>query len=151
PDAHRERSGRGADRLGGANSVASSRPSVGTWPQGRLRASTGSKPVINSEFDSRALGRTQSGSNTTMSRRFLVAAAAAAFACAASVHAADKVGSTVDAHGVTVQVGAEYSGIAYPEPVQIDIHNDPVGREWFPGDPIREIPRQHWADPAVLA
>lgn len=54
--------------------------------------------------------------------------------------------------GVQVQTNtAELLGAVTPDVIHIDIHNDPVGQEWRPGDPVREIPRQHWADPAVFA
>ncbi|WP_395791621.1 hypothetical protein [Aquimonas sp.] len=39
--------------------------------------------------------------------------------------------------------------MSYPEVLSVDVQNM-RGREWQPGDPIREIPRQHWADPLVL-
>ncbi len=54
--------------------------------------------------------------------------------------------------GVQVQVNtAELLGAVRPEIIQINVNNDPVGFEWQPGDPIREIPRRHWDDPAYLA
>lgn len=54
--------------------------------------------------------------------------------------------------GVQVQTNtAELLGTVTPDVITVDIHNDPVGQEWRPGDPVREIPRLHWADPAVLA
>jgi hypothetical protein len=46
---------------------------------------------------------------------------------------------------------SEFLGVVQPELLSVDVRNDPVGREWRPGDPIREIPRRHWDDPAVLA
>ncbi|MCU0756912.1 MAG: hypothetical protein MUE46_17670 [Xanthomonadales bacterium] len=46
---------------------------------------------------------------------------------------------------------SEFLGVVQPELLSIDVRNDPVGQEWRPGDPIREIPRRHWDDPAVLA
>ncbi len=53
--------------------------------------------------------------------------------------------------GVEVQVNtAELLGSVQAEIIQIDVHNDPVGLEWQPGDPIREIPRRHWDDPSAL-
>lgn len=45
----------------------------------------------------------------------------------------------------------EFLGVVQPEVLSVDVRNDPVGREWRPGDPIREIPRRHWDDPAVLS
>jgi len=45
----------------------------------------------------------------------------------------------------------EFLGVVEPEILNIDVRNDPVGSEWRPGDPIREIPRRHWDDPAVHA
>ncbi len=45
----------------------------------------------------------------------------------------------------------EFLGVVQPEILSVDVRNDPVGLEWLPGDPIREIPRRHWDDPAVLA
>lgn len=54
--------------------------------------------------------------------------------------------------GVQVQIDSgELLGAVQPEIIEVDIHNDPVGFEWRPGDPIREIPRRHWDDPALLA
>ncbi|MGB4860050.1 MAG: hypothetical protein WBP11_12095 [Dokdonella sp.] len=54
--------------------------------------------------------------------------------------------------GVQVQTNtAELLGSVTPDIIHVDVHNDPVGQEWRPGDPIREIPRQHWNDPAVFA
>lgn len=44
----------------------------------------------------------------------------------------------------------EFLGVVQPEVLSVDVRNDPVGQEWRPGDPIREIPRRHWDDPAVL-
>lgn len=53
---------------------------------------------------------------------------------------------------VQVQVNTgELLGAVPAEIIRIDVHNDPVGLEWQPGDPIREIPRRHWDDPALLA
>jgi uncharacterized repeat protein (TIGR01451 family) len=72
---------------------------------------------------------------------------ASAGPAAASTRTEDKAAST-SASEVT---RTEYLGLAYPEVLSIDVHNDVPGREWQPGDPVREIPRQHWADPAVLA
>lgn len=46
---------------------------------------------------------------------------------------------------------SEFLGVVQPEVLSVDVRNDPVGSEWRPGDPIREIPRRHWDDPAVLA
>ncbi|MDZ3824581.1 MAG: hypothetical protein U0S76_13345, partial [Pseudoxanthomonas sp.] len=51
----------------------------------------------------------------------------------------------------TESTTSEFLGTVYPEVLTIDVHNDPVGLEWQPGDPVREIPRQHWADPRVLS
>jgi hypothetical protein len=86
-------------------------------------------------------------------RMFVLAVAASALLAGAAVAAKDPAeGSAVPVDGsVPVRFDAELLGVAVPEAIQIDIHNDPVGLEWRPGDPIREIPRQHWDDPAVLA
>ena len=44
----------------------------------------------------------------------------------------------------------EFLGTVYPESLTIDIHNHTGRESWQPGDPIREIPRQHWDDPSVV-
>ncbi|MEO7916100.1 MAG: fibronectin type III domain-containing protein, partial [Dokdonella sp.] len=54
--------------------------------------------------------------------------------------------------GVQVQTNtAELLGTVTADIIHVDVHNDPIGQEWRPGDPVREIPRQHWNDPAVFA
>lgn len=71
----------------------------------------------------------------------LLAAVIAPFAFAASASAADEA--------KTLAVAAESFGIAYPRLVTFPVAND-QGPFWQPGDPIREIPRQHWDDPALF-
>jgi hypothetical protein len=84
---------------------------------------------------------------------FAPALVAAALLCCmpSALAGSDAALRYAERHGLPVQVGAELLGVSVPEPVQFDIHNDPPGQEWKPGDPIREIPRQHWDDPATLA
>lgn len=49
----------------------------------------------------------------------------------------------------SVALSAETWGIAYPRLVTFEIRHD-IGPLWQPGDPIREIPRQHWNDPTLF-
>lgn len=51
---------------------------------------------------------------------------------------------TVDAQGVRVVRGAEALGISYPDVVRVNMADLPPARQWRPGDPMVEIPRQHW-------
>jgi hypothetical protein len=68
-----------------------------------------------------------------------------------SVHAQSPLVRTGQ-ENVPVQVDTgELLGAVPAEIIRIDVHNDPIGFEWQPGDPIREIPRRHWDDPALLA
>lgn len=81
-----------------------------------------------------------------------VLAAATLGLATSSLAQIEKTEPVYNADGVQVQTAvAELLGTVTPEVIHIDIHNDPVGQEWRPGDPIREIPRQHWNDPAVFA
>ena len=75
----------------------------------------------------------------------------AAFGLAATASAqTSKSQPTYNRDGVQVQTNsAELLGSVTPEVVHIDIHNDPIGEEWRPGDPVREIPRMFWGDPEV--
>lgn len=51
---------------------------------------------------------------------------------------------TVDAQGVRVVRGAEALGTSYPDVVRVNMADLPPARQWRPGDPLVEIPRQHW-------
>ena len=86
-------------------------------------------------------------SSSCTSAALVVALASSAPATAQTSYEA--AGHRLQADGVQVQVDtAELLGVSTPEIITIDVHNDPVGLEWLPGDPIREIPRQHWDDPS---
>lgn len=70
----------------------------------------------------------------------LLAAVVSPLVLAASGAASDEAKS--------VAVEGERFGIAYPRLVTFPVGNE-QGPLWQPGDPIREIPRQHWDDPAL--
>lgn len=85
------------------------------------------------------------------SLRFVILVAVFGWAGTAFAQA-PKAQPVYNTDGVQVQTNtAELLGSVTPDVIHVDIHNDPVGQEWRPGDPVREIPRQHWADPAVFA
>ncbi|MBE5316038.1 MAG: hypothetical protein H4O13_11640 [Xanthomonadales bacterium] len=60
-------------------------------------------------------------------------------------------GQSQPADPLHAPASTEFLGVVQPEVLSVDVRNDPVGLEWQPGDPIREVPRRHWDDPAVLA
>lgn len=86
-----------------------------------------------------------------MKHRNLIAAAIAMGVFAAAPRpvlaqvAPDK--SVTDTQTITSET--TFMGVVYPERVHIDINNA-AGRDWQPGDPIREIPRRHWDDPSLI-
>ena len=58
---------------------------------------------------------------------------------------------TQRADGVPVQIGADWvSEPVVPERLQFDPRSRPLIRPWQPGDPIKEIPRRHPGDPALI-
>lgn len=50
----------------------------------------------------------------------------------------------INADGVREVRGAELLGTSYPDVVRVNMAELPPAREWKPGDPLVEIPRQHW-------
>lgn len=92
-----------------------------------------------------------------LATHLLTAAIASGLALSAPVHAntAPVNGKGQDGGQATdplhTPAVTEFLGVVQPEVLSVDVRNDPVGQEWRPGDPIREIPRRHWDDPAVLA
>ncbi|MBX3727191.1 MAG: fibronectin type III domain-containing protein, partial [Xanthomonadales bacterium] len=84
-------------------------------------------------------------------KSLLAGGIAAAVFLSAPVTASQDVDNPGAAKSPVAASTSEFLGTVYPEVLSIDVHNDPIGLEWQPGDPVREIPRQHWADPQVLA
>ncbi|TDR47455.1 hypothetical protein DFR29_102115 [Tahibacter aquaticus] len=78
-------------------------------------------------------------------RNSLFCALALGLAGAATAQApAYKPEVTLDANGVRVVRGAEMLGTSYPDVIRVNMADLPPAREWKPGDPLVEIPRQHW-------
>lgn len=82
-------------------------------------------------------------------RNLMAVAIAAAVFAAAPVPASAQTPDVGTADSMSLTTQTEFLGVVQPEPVYIDFQSA-VGREWQPGDVIREIPRQHWDDPAAL-
>lgn len=96
----------------------------------------------------------ESGEDTLKTRKSILAAAIAAGALLGGITLAHAQSSTTEKPTASAPESSgartEYLGLSHPEVLSVDVQNM-AGREWRPGDPVREIPRQHWADPAVLA
>lgn len=80
----------------------------------------------------------------------ILAAAAIAFAAATPALAQTQPAPAPTPVSLTQAAQTEFLGLVHPETITIDVHNLDGREPWQPGDPIREIPRQHWDDPAVV-